>query len=101
MVAVVGRPKIVVGVDAQAMGMQEESLANALNKISLHVIFGEHGLGPLKQKDVTLGIYRNARSFARNHPFGNLEEVRHNTIRKFGNGLECRGLRSSLKWQEG
>jgi hypothetical protein len=85
--------------------MGEEFLANALNKVALRVIFGEHGLGSLKQKDVALGIYRDGGSFAWDHPFGKLKEVGHGAIRKFGNGLKCWGfrcglLRPSVKRQE-
>src|ERR1039458_7612278 len=49
--AVVSRPKIVVRVDAQAMRVREESVSKALDKATLRVIFGEHGLGSLKQED--------------------------------------------------
>ncbi len=96
MASVISRPKIVVGVDAQAMRVREESVANALNKVTLRVIFGEHGLGSLKQKDMALGIYSDRRGFAGDRSLWKLKEVRHNTIRKFGNRLKWGSLHGCL-----
>jgi hydroxyethylthiazole kinase-like sugar kinase family protein len=48
MAAVIGRPKIVVGVDAQAVWMREETVAEILNEVALRVILGEHGLRSLE-----------------------------------------------------
>jgi hypothetical protein len=88
MASVVGRPKIVVRIDAQTMRVSEESLADTLNKISLLVIFGKHWLGPLEEKYMSLRIDCDASGLAGNHPLGKLEKIRHHTIRKFRNRLE-------------
>ena len=48
MVAVVGGPKIVVGVDAQSVRVGKESVAEALNAVALRVIFGEHRFASLE-----------------------------------------------------
>ena len=56
MASVVGRPKIVVSVDAQTMRMREDPVADTLNKIALLVIFCEHRLGSLEKKYVALRI---------------------------------------------
>src|SRR5208282_1700650 len=52
--AVVGRPDVVVRVNAQTVRMRKKAFANALNKISLLVVFGEHRLRSLEQKYVAL-----------------------------------------------
>ncbi len=106
MVAIVGRPNVVVRVDTQTMWVREEAVTNTLNEITLSVIFGEHGLGALKQEYVSLRIYCHRRSFAGGHSFGEFEEVGHDPIRKFGNRLERDGfprgwLRAGMKRQEG
>src|ERR1022692_1656860 len=106
MASVISGPKIVVSVDAQTVRMREKSLANALNEVALRIVLGEHGLGSLEQEYVALRIHRDGGSFAGDHPFGELEEVGHEPIRKLGDGLECGNLgccllRAGLKWQQG
>src|SRR5580658_2956173 len=91
MAAIVGCPEVAVSVDAQTMWVGEKPLANALHKIALFVILGQHRLGSLEQKNVALRIHRDGRSFARNHAFGEFEKVSQDTIRQFRNGLERAG----------
>src|SRR5208283_484427 len=105
MVPVVGRPDVVVSVDAQSVRVRKEPFADALNKIALAVVFGKHRLGSLEKKYMALRIYGDRRGFAGDYSFWKLEEVRHHPIGKFGNGLEwggvcCRWLRPGMQWQK-
>jgi hypothetical protein len=56
------RPLRVIGGDAQTVGVSEQSIAHALNKIALLIKFRKHGLGALKEEYVPLRIHRDGRS---------------------------------------
>jgi hypothetical protein len=60
MIAIVGCPDVVFGIDAQAVWVIEQPVANALEEFPILIELGQHGMRALKQKNVAFRIQRDS-----------------------------------------
>src|ERR1700733_16208451 len=89
MIAIIGRPNVVVRVYAQTMRVCKQSFSKTLNEIAVLVVFREHWLCSLEKKYVTFGIHCDPGGFSHGHAFGKLKKIANDFVRK---------LRNRLKW---
>ena len=75
MVAVIGRPNVVLGVDAQAVGMIEKAVAKLPQIFPVMVELHQHRFATLEDEDVTRRVKRDARDLAEILAVRELKEI--------------------------
>jgi hypothetical protein len=77
----IGRPQIVLRIEAQTVGYGEEALTETAEKLAARVIFHQHRLNTLEQEDVAAGVDGYRGSFPKVDSIGKLKKIGLQAIR--------------------
>src|SRR5580698_10344236 len=88
MTSVIRRPQIVILIDSQSVRVGEKPATKAAKVARALVVLGEHGLSPLKQKNVPFRIQCHRRGFSNTDSVWRMKEIRDHSVAQFRDGLK-------------